>query len=43
MTFAKAPPGERLRVWYQIDEERMCVPLLWVDIAPFDEGQDDPF
>jgi hypothetical protein len=43
MTFAKAAPGERLRVWYQIDEERMCVPLLWVDIAPFDEGQDDPF
>jgi hypothetical protein len=46
-TFAKAKSGERLRVWYRIEEEQeqqaACVPLLWVDIAPFDDGQDDPF
>lgn len=43
LTFAKATPGERLRVWYRIEEEETCVSLRWVDIAPYDEGQDDPF
>ena len=41
ITFAKRRPGERLRVWYRVEGQEVL--YLWVDIAPYDEGQDDPY
>jgi hypothetical protein len=41
LTFAKAGTGQRLRVWYAIKGK--FVEVYWVDMAPYDEGQDDPF
>ena len=40
LTFAKRAAGLRLRIWYWFDDKEL--ELLWVDIAPYDDGQDDP-
>lgn len=43
ITFAKVDAGRRLRVWYALDQAAKTLEYRWVDIAPYDEGQDDPF
>jgi hypothetical protein len=41
ITFAKKPAGPKASVWYSLEGDALT--YLYVDIAPYDEGQDDPF